>query len=104
MKQYFLTRHQPHQKYTLTRFAPSAGENIGPFADHATAKAEQARLNAAIIAPPRRGRGRPAKASVRFEMRMEEGIHNRLTAHAEQTGELLTTVVERALDAALPKI
>jgi predicted HicB family RNase H-like nuclease len=91
------------KQYYLIRFAPSAGENLGPFADHATAKAKQAELNAEIIAPPRRGRGRPAKKAVRFELRLQEGIHNRLTAHAAQTGELLTTVVERALDAALPK-
>lgn len=103
MKQYYLHRQHPHQRYTLSKTRLHDGENIGPFTTWAEAKAEQKRLNALIVKPPRK-QGRPAKGGwVRFEMRLNSEIHKRLTACAVETGENLTTVVERVLDAGLPK-
>lgn len=98
---YYLYRAAPHQRYTLSKTKLHDAENIGPFSTYAEAKAECDRLNALVVKPPRK-QGRPAKGGwVRFEMRLNSEIHQRLTACAGETGENLTTAAERILDAGL---
>lgn len=102
MKLYYLHRQHPHQRYTLSKARLHDAENIGPFSTYSEAKAERNRLNALVVKPPRK-QGRPAKGGwVRFEMRLNSGIHERLTAQAVETGEDKTAIVERILDAGLP--
>lgn len=102
MKLYYLHRQHPHQRYILSKTRLHDGENIGPFATWAEAKAECDRLNALVVKPPRK-QGRPAKGGwVRFEMRLNSEIHQRLTACAEKAGEDKTAIVERILDVGLP--
>lgn len=101
MKRYYLTRTAQHQRYRADSCAMQGAENIGPFETWEGCRLEQQRLNAQVVKPQRK-RGRPAKASVRFEMKLDAELHKRLTASAAQTGESLTTVVERVLTEALP--
>lgn len=102
MKKYYLSRRTPAHRYRADSCAMMGAENIGPFSTYAEAKAECDRLNALVVKPPRK-QGRPAKGGwVRFEMRLSADIHQRLTACAGETGENLTTVAERVLDAGLP--
>ena len=101
-KQYFLSRTNPSQRYRLESAPMQGAEVIGPIPTFAEARAEQKRLNANVVKPPRK-RGRPAKDWERFEMKLDVRIHERLTARAADLGEPLTTVAERILDAGLPK-
>lgn len=102
MKKYFLSRLSPAQRYRLEKAPMQGAEVIGPIPTFAEAKAEQKRLNAKVVKPPRK-RGRPAKEWERFEMKLATDIHKRLADRAAELGEPLTTVVERILDAGLPK-
>lgn len=101
-KQYFLSRLSPSQRYRLEKAPMQGAEVVGPIPTFAEARAEQKRLNAQVVKPPRK-RGRPAKEWERFEMKLEIGIHKRLTARAAELGEHMTAVAERILDAGLPK-
>lgn len=102
-KKYYLSRLNPGQRYRLEKAPMQGAEVIGPIPTYAEAKAEQERLNAKVVRPPRKKRGRPAKEWERFEMKLEIGIHKRLTARAAELGEHMTAVAERILDAGLPK-